>query len=218
MARPRQGYVDANGEKIPSVTTVLGRFKESGGLIHWAWDCGMKGLDYRDVRDSAASAGTIAHELIRAHVFGKTYEIPGDTTEEIAGKAQEAFKAFVRWFDQSGIEIVATEQSLVSEAHRYGGTVDAIGKERDGSLCVLDWKSSKGRYPEYIVQLAAYAGLVAGEEAFGPVATAHLLWIDKETATFAHFGYNREVIERAFTAFVYLRKLYDLDKELKRLV
>jgi hypothetical protein len=37
MARPTHGYVNAAGEKIPGTTTIIGRFKESGGLIQWAY-------------------------------------------------------------------------------------------------------------------------------------------------------------------------------------
>ena len=32
MPTPKKGYY-VDGEKVPGVTTVLGRFKESGGLI-----------------------------------------------------------------------------------------------------------------------------------------------------------------------------------------
>jgi len=42
--------------RIPGTTTVIGRFKESGGLIYWAWDQGQQGLDYRQTRDAAADA------------------------------------------------------------------------------------------------------------------------------------------------------------------
>lgn len=31
-----QGYYTKTGKRVPSVTTVLSRFKDSGGLIHWA--------------------------------------------------------------------------------------------------------------------------------------------------------------------------------------
>ena len=34
--RPKAGYKNAAGEKVPGVTTVIGRFKDSGALLHWA--------------------------------------------------------------------------------------------------------------------------------------------------------------------------------------
>ena len=50
MATPKQGYW-LEGQRLPSVTTVLSRFKDSGGLIHWAWSLGKEGKDYREERD-----------------------------------------------------------------------------------------------------------------------------------------------------------------------
>jgi hypothetical protein len=40
MATPKAGYRNADGIKLPSVTTILGRFKDSGGLIRWAYKQG----------------------------------------------------------------------------------------------------------------------------------------------------------------------------------
>jgi hypothetical protein len=43
MPTPKSGYY-VDGERIPSVTTVLSRFKESGGLIYWSWNTAFVGL------------------------------------------------------------------------------------------------------------------------------------------------------------------------------
>lgn len=71
MPHPRSGYHLKDGTRVPGTTTIIGRFKESGGLIWWAWDLGMKGLDYRDVRDKAADAGTLVHAMVEAHAAGE---------------------------------------------------------------------------------------------------------------------------------------------------
>ncbi len=48
MARPAHGYRNAAGNKIPGTTTIIGRFKESGGLLQWAFKQGASGaIDYR---------------------------------------------------------------------------------------------------------------------------------------------------------------------------
>ena len=49
---PTGQYKLSNGKLVVGTTTVIGRFKDSNALIHWAWDCGKKGLDYRQERDS----------------------------------------------------------------------------------------------------------------------------------------------------------------------
>ena len=74
MARPKSGYRLADKTRVPGVTTITGRFKESGGLIHWAWDLGMQGINYRDARDKAADAGTLGHDMIEAFIKGQDPE------------------------------------------------------------------------------------------------------------------------------------------------
>ncbi len=69
--RPKSGYRLKDGAKVPGVTSVISRFKESGGLIHWAWKCGVDGIDYRQARDKAAEAGLIAHDMIDAWIHGR---------------------------------------------------------------------------------------------------------------------------------------------------
>ena len=91
MARPTEGY-KIDGEKVPGVTTITGRFKESGGLIYWAWQQGKDGKDFRDTKQKAADAGRVAHGMIEADWTGK----PCDTSTydpEIIKKAEHAYLA-----------------------------------------------------------------------------------------------------------------------------
>jgi len=74
MARPKAGYFLKDGNRVPGTTTITGRFKESGGLVYWAWDLGKKGIDYREARDTAASAGTLVHAMVEAHAAGEDPE------------------------------------------------------------------------------------------------------------------------------------------------
>ena len=71
MPTPREGYYAADGKRVPGVTTVIGRFKDSGGLIHWAWNEGKEGRDYRDTSGKAADIGTLAHAFVEAKLMGK---------------------------------------------------------------------------------------------------------------------------------------------------
>jgi hypothetical protein len=36
-------YKDHRGNRLPSVTTIIGRFKDSGGLLYWANQQGLEG-------------------------------------------------------------------------------------------------------------------------------------------------------------------------------
>lgn len=84
MATPTNGYW-LDGKRLPSVTTILGRFKESGSLIKWAY---RQGRDHQRLEDAgqpaprdlydkdattaqAALAGTIAHDMIETFILGQ---------------------------------------------------------------------------------------------------------------------------------------------------
>jgi hypothetical protein len=211
MATAKGGYYLKDGvTRVPSVTTIIGRFKEAGGLMHWAWQCGKDGKDYREERDSAANAGTMAHEAVEAWIRGKAFTFAGP--QPIVERAQKSFGAFLEWADQTKLRVTHTEMPLVSEKHRFGGTFDAIllGNRR----AMGDWKSSAKCYPEYLVQVAAYGKLWEEVHPGEPITGGfHLLRFDKNFGDFHHHWWGE--LDRAWDAFVHLRALYDIEKDLK---
>ena len=207
-------YKLADGTVVPGTTTITGRFKDAGGLIHWAYTQGLEGKDYRRTRDDAADAGTVAHGLIEATLHGDMPMVPLGTDEETEKRAKSALENFERWRETTKLEILETEQPYVSEVHRFGGTIDAVGTVH-GKLCLVDWKTSAGVYPDYLCQTAAYV-LLWEECRKEPITAIHLLRIDKEFGSFAHHQWGRDVIDHATQAFLLMRKLYDLDKMLQR--
>jgi hypothetical protein len=214
MGRPTHGYKNAAGEKIPGTTTVIGRFKESGGLLQWAFKQGQSGAAHLyEERDAAALAGNIAHDMIECDILGR----PAPTftaAPELLTKAGNAFAQFKEWQEQTRIEIVATERSYVSEVHQFGGTIDAIGRDMKGRIVLLDWKTSNGVYQDYLIQLAAYALLLEECQPEWKPEAFHLLRVAKESADFAHHFFGE--LEDAKRAFVMMRGLYDIDKRLKK--
>lgn len=213
MGRPSQGYRNAAGDRLPGVTTVIGRFKDSGGLLQWAFKQGQSGAaTLYEERDNAALAGNIAHDLIECFILKKPPPVV-NADAKIMERASNAFKQFCEWHEQSRITILATEHAYVSERHQYGGTIDAIGQDTRGRIVLLDWKTSNSVYQDYLIQLAAYA-LLLEECAPQWIPTGfHLLRVAKESADFAHYFFAE--LEDAKKAFVLMRELYDVDKRLK---
>lgn len=210
MPTAKGGYYLANGDRVPSVTTVIGRFKNAGPLMWWAWDCGMKGIDYRDAAQRAADAGTLAHAAVEAWVRGRSFVFEGEP--EVCERAETAFGAFIEWSRQTQLRVTQTEMPLVSEQHRYGGTFDAIlvGNQR----AMADWKSSAAVYPEYLVQIAAYGELWRENFPNEPIEGGyHLIRFDKMYGDFKHHFWRE--LNSAWRAFLILRELYDIEKELK---
>jgi RecB family exonuclease len=214
MARPTQGYRNAAGQKIPGTTTIIGRFKESGGLLHWAFKQGQSGAAtlYQE-RDAAALAGNVAHDMIECDILGRDFT-PPVVSPEIMVKAKNAFEQFKEWQEQTRIEIVATERAYVSEIYQFGGTVDAIGRDAKGRIVLLDWKTSNAVYQDYLIQLAAYALLLEECASEYTPKGFHLLRVAKESADFAHHFFGE--LEDAKAQFVLFRQAYDIDAKLKK--
>ncbi len=214
MARPKQGYKNAAGQKLPGTTTIIGRFKESGGLLHWAFKQGQSGAaTLYEERDKAAEAGTMAHDMIESFILGTPQPIV-TAAPEILAKASNAFQQFCEWQEQSKIEIIATERVYVSEKHQFGGTIDAIGKDMKGRIVLLDWKTSNAVYQDYLIQLAAYALLLEENQPEWKPEGFHLLRVAKESADFAHHFFGE--LEDAKRAFILMRELYGIDQLLKK--
>lgn len=209
MAHP---IYKVDGKRVPSVTTILSRFKESGGLIHWAWSEGIEGRDYRQTRDSAAGAGTCAHDMVECFIRETEFD-PSPYDPETLSKAETAFKAFMEWATSSKLKPAYTETSLVSEKYRFGGTLDAVFIE--GKLAIADWKTSNRVYMDMLCQVAAYGELWTENKPDLPIEGGyHIVRFDKEYGDFAHHYYPE--LDDAWEYFKLVREAYDLDKRLKK--
>ena len=64
-------YKDHRGNRLPSVTTIIGRFKESGGLLYWANQQGLEGKTLDQARAEVTTPGTLAHKAVEDHINGR---------------------------------------------------------------------------------------------------------------------------------------------------
>ena len=218
MGRPTSGY-KIDGEKVPGVTTIINRFKLSGGLIHWAWQQGMDGKDYRETRDAAADAGTLAHDMVEADIYGAPFDRTAYKSD-VLDKADGAFKAYQEWKRQTQLEVAESELSLLSRQHRFGGTLDALFIQ--GRLALGDWKTSNAVYADHLLQLAAYAILWEENYPDRPITGgAHLLRFSKsqhpdDPITFAHHYWSDLTLAKK--QFLLYREAFDLDKRLSTFI
>lgn len=239
MGRPAR-YTLKDGTIVPSVTTIIGRFKESGALIHWAAgqaaDHVLKGVQaeinagssavspelvaslcasaksaYRETRDAAAAAGTLAHGLIEADILGHPVTIEG--SPELVAKARSAYEAYRSWADGQRLKFLWTEMPLISEKYRFGGTPDALAIAGN-NIVLCDWKTSNSVYGDYLIQLAAYKQLVEENQPGVEITGFYLCRFAKENADFAVHHYPE--LKEAWRMFELLREAYELDKALKK--
>jgi hypothetical protein len=212
MPHPAGGYFADDGGRVPGVTTVLGRFKEAGPLIHWAWKLGIEGKDYRKVRDEAAGIGTLAHALVEADIHkAPAVSLEGYTKDQIEA-ALRSFDAFKQWAKGNKFKVTDTEVQMVSQTYRFGGTIDGcyMGKKR----VIWDIKTSASVYPEYLCQLAAYRWLWNETHPDDPCEPGgHIVRFDKINGDFGHFFFSD--LDDAWMAFLHMRALYDLMKKIE---
>lgn len=150
-------YIDSKGKSLPGVTTIL-QVLNKPALMHWAWDLGMKGLDYRKVRDTRAGIGTLVHDMIEhdltnTEMDAKKLQKYSTEDMEIALKCKAHFDKWVK--AQKDFEILDVELVMQSAQYGFGGTCDLY--YRCGTKFVLmDFKTSKACYDEHKIQQTAY--------------------------------------------------------------
>ena len=151
-------YVTPEGNKYPSITTVLsGRAKE--GINAWRERVGESAANR--IMRAASSRGTAVHELAENYL----------NNEEL--KNQEVLPLFMFTQLKSELDninnIVMQEGGLYSDKWGIAGRVDCIA-DYDGKLTVIDFKTSTKEKKEawienYFIQCTAYCEMY--EERYG---------------------------------------------------
>lgn len=201
-------YKTSDGKVVPGATTITGLLNKPY-LIKWANNLGLEGIDSSTYTDEAAKVGTLAHALIQADLQGESLDMRQFSPVQV-DLAENAVLSFYEWKKRHKIEPIHCEVPFVSDAMRYGGTVDCYCI-LDGKPTLLDFKTSKAVYEEYFVQLAAYAELL--REAGHPVAECRILRVGRDTTE----GFEERSVadtRKWFQIFRSLLDVYYIKKEL----
>lgn len=224
MGRPATGYRLPDGTKVPGTTTITGRWKESGGLLHWAH---KRGVEHPDeplyaARDEAGSVGTFVHESWEAHLRGtEAPEFPRSFTEKMRDQVKRSLAAAIQWKEDSNLIVTPHERPLVSVRYQFGGTPDATIKGRRGGA-LGDWKTNKGGfYIDAWFQMAAYILLIEECEPETDLSDGiHLIRFGKNGGEFDHKHIPRDhpVLPLATDQFVRYIDAFNAEKQIKDLV
>lgn len=222
----KRGYTSfyLDGKRLPSPSSICSRFKDSGGLIYWANQEGLEGRTLDEARKAATTPGSYVHARIEADIRGHDFDherwaakiaADGLDIDEVLDKALQSWNAYQDWKAESKVDVVAAEVSLGSEAHRFGGTLDAVAVT--SGLFLVDWKTG-ALYPDHVLQMGGY--VILWEENFPdrPLDGVKLLSISKEHGGFTQVSLPRETMQPAVNQFLLLRDAWDNDKILKKLV
>ena len=143
-------YVTPEGNKYPSVTTVLSEHSRQS-IAEWRAKVGEEEANRVSVK--ASGRGTRIHKYCEDYINNETFTIPNIFDREMF----ESMKPELHRINN----VHAQEHRMFSNYLRMAGTVDCIG-EHDGRLSIIDFKTAtKPKRPEwiknYFMQCCAYA-------------------------------------------------------------
>ena len=202
------------GDIVPGVTTILDSQLGWAKRVLMAWSRreALSGGDSEKILRDTGKIGTCAHLLCQGFLEGRDVDIADFSSNQIkcACFAFESFKSF--WAVQD-MACVRLEFPVISEEHRFGGTLDIVAKS-GGKLILIDLKTSKGLYPEFICQVAAYGRAYESQEG-QKIGGYHLLKLSTDGPGYEHHVISPEHISVAWEVFLHCRELYDLQRKLK---
>ena len=155
----KRHYCTPDGNKVPSVTTILDRTKSAeskAALDNWKRSVGEARA--QQITTEAANRGTRMHSYLEHYVkTGDMKELPSNPYAHPSWfmAAQVILEGFPKIDEVWGVEVPVYYSGL------YAGTTDSVGVH-SGSPAIMDYKQTnklkKREYiTDYFLQLAAYA-------------------------------------------------------------
>jgi hypothetical protein len=172
------------GEAFASVTTILGTIAKPA-LVQWAAKLtareavdNLERLTDLAALDPDIAVGWLAKAPERAKTKSATTGslvhlaaelLAGGKPAQVTPETEPLIRHLRRFLDDVRPQFLHQEVAVYSRAHGYAGTADAFAVI-DGEPVIVDFKTSRGVYAEYSLQLAAYAnaefiGMPDGTEA-----------------------------------------------------
>jgi hypothetical protein len=164
---------------------------EGGKSAHW-----KKKVD-------AGNLGSFVHNWVEDYINGKKPAKP------VNKSLKDAVQRFLDWQKAHKVEFLLSEQQVYSRKYNYTGTLDFICKI-DGKMYIGDLKTSKGIYPEMLIQTAAYRFAREEEYPKEKYAGQVIVKVGKEDGALeVAVIKNGEWYSKMFMAFVAALKLSD---------
>lgn len=153
----KQYYVDAQGARLPSVTTILNATKPQAhraALWHWQQQVGV--AEANRIAGAASRRGTGTHQQLQRYLEGKDSPCP-----EAILPYWQSLEPVLQ--DIHSVRLI--EGAVFHYGLGYAGRVDCVASFK-GVPCICEWKTadkpkeSVERLYDYPLQLVAYWGAV----------------------------------------------------------
>ena len=142
------------GSKLPSVTTVLGKTKDTSFLDSWIKRKGK--TEAERIKNESSTRGTSMHKYLENYVLGKGYEDLTDLGQETKRMAEKVIEVGLAPVSEYfGSEVTLYYPGL------YAGQTDLVGLHNDKET-IIDFKQANRPKKEewigdYKLQAGAYA-------------------------------------------------------------
>lgn len=176
LGRKKHVY-QLDGVEVPSVTRVLSvldklvfiawALNEMESALLTSWQPGRQ-YDELEIREllrkakgakdeissTAKDVGSVAHDWIEQYIKAK---MSGEASPELpfSPAIKAACEAFLSWESSNHVVWLESERRIASKQHGFAGTMD-FEAIFNGDRVIGDIKTSKGIWPEYWLQTAAY--------------------------------------------------------------
>jgi hypothetical protein len=197
-----------DGVELPSVTTIIDVL-DKPALKQWAANQAIEFVKreyltprtgetrslhdildqaktaWRSVSQEALDVGSAIHNMIEDHVrLGAAEHAREMQNRDFPEQVKNGFTAFLEWEKENIDKWIKSEHTVYNMDYGFAGTLDAVARLNDGKVYVVDFKSSKGFYDGYDLQLAAYRlafeGMMTDEDDYN-IEGMGILRLDKET-------------------------------------
>jgi hypothetical protein len=140
--------------RLPSVTQILAVINKPG-LVDWKVRVGAE--EAARVSRETSAFGVAVHAACEAVALGDTLlPYPMEYIQHV--------EAYHDWFHANVRRVIGAEMRLASFDHLYAGTADLVAELQDGSVAVIDLKTSSSVDEMFGAQLSAYVAALAETE------------------------------------------------------
>jgi len=160
--RNKWDYYNHNGTPVPRMTHILKSVSGNDNLILYAARLGIS--RYNSTSEANLKIGSLTHEKIENFLINGTDidNIPIFMNTQYKNQIETSYNNFKNWYNRvtnNGYTITIISIEEIITCPWYGGTIDCIMNISKGDYSknyIVDFKTSKRIYTEYLLQTIGY--------------------------------------------------------------
>ena len=182
---------DVQGQRLPSVTTILAKTKDQSYIKRWKEKVGHE--EAERIKNLSSKRGTAMHKFLEKHIEGFGYQDLTPIGRQAAPMAQKIIEIGLT----PVTEYYGSETTLYYPG-LYAGSTDLIGLHNDMET-IIDFKqANRPKNPDWIedyyLQIAAYA--MAHDQVYGSNIRQGIIMICTPDLYFQEFRFQDHEMRR----------------------